>query len=144
MPAKIAVRRGVIGRPSQTSGTRSRLSGRVRTARPRRRAVGAARPSVWSTSAPVTSSAASDTSIPDSAPQTSGPATEAITPPASASARLSVHIHTRRRVRSAVASAAAMPSTLAQAGAMPASAKVPASSSVQSGAVDPETGTPGL
>ena len=36
MPAKIAVRRGVIGRPSQTSGTRSRLSGRVRTARPRR------------------------------------------------------------------------------------------------------------
>jgi hypothetical protein len=99
---------------------------------------------VWSTIAPVTSSAASDTSMPDSAPQTSGPATAAITPPASASARLSVHIHTRRRVTRAVPSAAAMPNTLAQAGAMPASEKVPASSSVQSGAVDPETGTPGL
>ena len=85
-------------------------------------------PAVWASSAAVTSSAASETSMPDSAPHTSGPAIRPRrTPATSASHRSPVH-RGESRVTNAVASAATMPATFAQNGCGPRRAKPPARS----------------
>ena len=66
------------------------------------------------------------------------------TPTSSARARSAVHRQARRRASHAVPSVAATPISFAQYGWAPPSAKAGASTSVQSGAVEPPTGTPGL
>ena len=124
MPAKIAVRRGVIGRPSQTSGTSSRLSGRASTARPRsdggRRVAARACGSTQRTRHEQRGERRPPS--PTARPRPAGPAT-ARSRRRRARAPDSPSTATRGAAcKSAVPSAAAMPSALAQAGACPASA----------------------
>jgi hypothetical protein len=142
--AKAVVRRQVTGPAAQSSASSSTASGRAGTARAARAAATRCRSRVCASRAAAARSAAKPTSIPESAPQSSGPASAVRTPARSAARRSPVQAHASRLASSAAPSAAAAPSALASIGWLPATAKTPARSSVQSGAVEPDTGTPGL
>ena len=143
-PAQTRARRQVSGPDSQNRGSRRSASGRARAPRPSARAAGPSRSRNLSTSAAVTSRAARETSMPDSAPQTIGPASAVRAEASRPSPRRPVQRAASAPASQAVASASARPRTFARAGWGPSTVKTPPSASVQSGAVDPETGTPGL
>ena len=142
--ANSASRRGVGHRASARNGSKTTASGRASVARPPATAVNTRWSRASASSAAATSRAASVTSIPDSAPQANGPLHTSATAATSAAGADAPQASAARRSTSAAASAPATPSVLTMTSEAPATRAPAASSSVQSGAVDPATGTPGL
>ena len=79
-PAKVAARRPVSGPAAHTSASSSRHSGRASTARASSAAAARSRPRVWASIPPVARRAASETSMPESAPHSRGPLSAVSTP----------------------------------------------------------------
>ena len=144
MAANSASRLGVGRRASARNGSRTTASGRASVASPPATAVSTRWSRASASSAAATSRAASVTSIPDSAPQANGPLHTSPTAATSAAGGEAPQASAARRSTSAAISAPATPSVLAMTSEAPATRAPAASSSVQSGAVEPATGTPGL
>src|SRR5262245_21463909 len=141
---KVATRRSVTGRATTKSGTSRSDSGLARTARAAHTAVANARSRACARSAAATRSAASETSIPESEPQTTGPIHMSPAAATSAASAGAPQASTARRVRRPAPSVTTIPSALAVQSEAENTRAPPPSSRVHSGAVDPATGTPGL
>src|SRR3990167_347787 len=139
-----ASRRAPSGRASARHGTSSTPPGRASAASAAQAAPQTSRSRAWARSAATTSSAASVTSMPESAPHAIGPVQRRPTAASRARGAGAPNAAAARRVRRAAPSAAATPSAFASASDGPRTAAPAASRSVQSGAVEPATGRPGL
>src|SRR2546426_9852904 len=142
--ANAATRRSVTARAKMKNGMRRRASGRASVASAAHAADASRRSCACARRAAATRHAASATSMPESAPQATGPVHRSAMAATSATSVRAPQASAARRVRMATPRVMATPSALAISSEGEEATAPAASRSVQRGAVEPATGVPGL